>query len=115
MGIGPTLLGSGSPLTPKSIRSVADLAQFVSNHSSTYTLSLIGFSCSGLPTWKRLISRPVTTHECIPLLTAIFLDKNEARVIQSLCGDDAQVFIDMIDEVPPHALSSWKKWPLIQT
>jgi hypothetical protein len=71
--------------------------------------------CSGPPKWKDLISCPLVTHECIPLITAIFLDKNEIRVVRSLKGDDAQTFIDKIDEVPLNTLSSWKNSLLIQT
>ena len=32
---------------------------------------------------------------------AIFSDKNEAGMIRSLRGDDAQAFVDVIDEVLP--------------
>ena len=60
---------------------------------------------SGHPTWKHLISRPLVTRKCIPLLMAIFSDKYETGVVQNLRGDDAQTFIDVIDEVPPHVLS----------
>jgi len=45
---------------------------------------------------------------------AIFSDKNEVTVVQNLCGDDAQAFVNAIDKVTSHVLSSWKKRPLIQ-
>ena len=44
-------------------------------------------------------------------MMVIFSDKNEIGVVQNLCGDDAQAFTDVIDEVPGHAPSSWKDWP----
>lgn len=44
---------------------------------------------------------------------AIFSSKNEVTVVQSLCGDDAQAFINAIDEVTPHVLP-WEKRSLIQ-
>ena len=57
---------------------------------------------SGPPAWKRLISRPLATHERIPLITTIFdPGKNEIEAVQSLRGDDAQTFVDIVDEVPP--------------
>ena len=55
--------------------------------------------CSGTPTWKRLISHPLVARRCIPLIMVIFSDKNEIEVVQTLRGDDAQAFIDVIDEV----------------
>lgn len=36
--------------------------------------------------------------ECISLVTAIFLDCDQVEVVENLCGDDAQAFIDVIDE-----------------
>ena len=56
--------------------------------------------------WKRLISYPLAACEQIPLVMAIFSDKNETEVVQSLCGNDGQAFVDVIDEVFPLALSS---------
>jgi len=58
--------------------------------------------------WKRLISCPPDKHECILLITAIFSDKHEIGVVRSLRGDDAQAFVDVIDEVPTRTLSSRK-------
>jgi len=71
--------------------------------------------CSGPPTWKRLTSCPLVTRKCIPLVAAIFSDKKEIGVVQSLHGDDAQAFIDVIDEVFPHALSFERTGPLTCT
>ena len=50
--------------------------------------------------WKRLIDHKLPTHEHISLISAI-LDRNEIGVVLSLCGDDAQAFINVIDEVFP--------------
>ena len=55
--------------------------------------------CSEDPAWKRLISHPLTTYERISLIAAIFSDKNPAKVVGHLLGDDIQAFIDTIDEV----------------
>ena len=42
---------------------------------------------------------------------AILSDNNEIEVVQGLHGDDAQAFVDVIDEVPSHTLSSRKNGP----
>jgi len=39
------------------------------------------------------------------LATIIFSDDNEVKMVRGLCGDDAQSFIDVIDEVSLHTLS----------
>ena len=68
--------------------------------------SLRGDECSGTPTWKRLISRELTTHKRISLITTIFSEDIEIWIVQSLCGDDAQAFTDVADEVLSHTLPS---------
>ena len=50
--------------------------------------------------WKHLIRCPLTTQKFISLITAIFSDKDEIKVIQSLGRGDAQAFIDKTDKVP---------------
>jgi hypothetical protein len=68
--------------------------------------------CSGPPTWKRLISRPLATRERTSLITVIFSDSSEAEAVRLLCGDDAQAFVDVIDEVSPRILSSQQNRPI---
>jgi len=51
------------------------------------------------PAWKRLISSTVAPHERVALITGIFSDQKEVETIRNLCGDDAQTFVDLIDEV----------------
>jgi len=60
------------------------------------------------PAWKWLISPTLATHECIPLITTIFLDNDQVKVVMQLSGDDAQTFINMIDEVSPDTISHSK-------
>ena len=60
--------------------------------------------CSGDPTWKQLISYPLSAHERIPLITAIFSDQNQVEMVGHLSGNDAQAFIDLMDEVSVCAL-----------
>jgi len=61
-----------------------------------------------LPAWKRLISHPPAQSERAPLITAIFADNNEVEMVRNLCGDDAQTFVDLVDEVRLCSLSPLK-------
>ena len=54
---------------------------------------------SGYPAWKQLISHTLAADERISLITTIFSDHNQIGVVEQLSGDDAQTFIDTIDEV----------------
>ena len=56
-------------------------------------------TCSRIPAWKHLVDRPHTADERVSLITVIFSDPNETEVVKGLCGDDAQSFIDVIDQV----------------
>ena len=60
--------------------------------------------CSELPAWKRLIGHPLSNGERTSLLISIFDDRNEAEAVGYLSGDDAQTFVNVIDEVRIHAL-----------
>ena len=51
-----------------------------------------------IPAWKHLINRPLPPDQRISLITAIFSESNEADVV-NLDGDDAQAFVDVLDEV----------------
>lgn len=50
---------------------------------------------------RRLIRRAFTPHEFPSLIEAIFSSKDEDDAISCLLGDDAQTFIDVIDEARP--------------
>ena len=52
---------------------------------------------------QRLIERSFSLEELPSLIEVVFSSKDEADVIRRLCGDGAQTFIDVIDEVllPP--------------
>jgi len=60
---------------------------------------------SGDPAWKRLIGHTLATHERISLIATIFSDPNQVEMVGELSGDDAQSFIDAIDEVSSRTIS----------
>jgi len=60
---------------------------------------------SGDPAWKRLIGHTLATHERISLIATIFSDPNQVEMVGQLSGDDAQSFINTIDEVSSHIIS----------
>jgi len=53
---------------------------------------------SGHTAWKRLISPTLPSHERIDLIGFIFSDRDEAEAFNHISGDDAQAFVDVIDE-----------------
>ena len=60
--------------------------------------------CSEEPAWKQSISNTLDRDECISLISRIFLDHNQANMVRHLSGDDAQTFVDVIDEVSSHTI-----------
>ena len=64
--------------------------------------------CSGIPTWKQLITHTLATHERISLIITIFSDHIQTKMVNRLDGDDAQAFIDAIDEVRSCTISNSK-------
>ena len=65
------------------------------------SVGLTGLLCSGRSSWNRLITCPLTKQERASLIAAIFSDRDEIEAVSDLCGNDAQSFIDAVDEVPP--------------
>ena len=45
------------------------------------------------------IDSHLSTDERISLITAIFSNRDETEAIKLLCGEDAQTFVDVIDQV----------------
>ena len=52
-------------------------------------------------------------NEHADLVTRIFSDRDEIEVVQRLSGGDAQAFVDGVDQVNPHTISSLKVWGLL--
>ena len=59
---------------------------------------ILFLASSDPPTWKCLISDTLLAHERISLITMIFSDKNQVKMVSNLSGDDAQIFVDKINE-----------------
>jgi hypothetical protein len=49
-----------------------------------------------------------TAREPISLITKVLSDEDDFGIVRDLPGDDAQISIDMIDEVSPHEISRSK-------
>ena len=60
---------------------------------------------SELPIWQRLVSHQHSTDERTALITSIFSDRREVEVVERLSGNDAQGFVDRIDEVSSNAVT----------
>ena len=56
--------------------------------------------------WKRLIGHSLAAAERISLIIDLFSDRDENEAAKRLGGDDAQSFVDVVDEVLPHAFTS---------
>ena len=65
---------------------------------------LSGLPGLDLPACKRLISGSLSQQQVISLIQAIFTSKDEVAMIRDLRGDDAQAFVDVVNEV--HSTSS---------
>jgi len=91
------MLGSGCSSTSTC---VADFVQLVSfdlpGTARVRPDKFIGYRISA---WKRSIDRPITIDKRITLITAIFSDRRVAEVVKRLCKEDAQAFVDVVDEV----------------
>ena len=68
---------------------------------------------SGIPVWKRLIDHPLAAAERISLIVDLLSDRDETEAAKCLSGDDAQSFVNVVDEVIPHAFTSEDSTDLI--
>ena len=60
---------------------------------------LSGLPGPDIPACKRLISGSLSQQQIISLIKAIFTSKDEVAMIRDLRGDDAQTFVDVVNEV----------------
>ena len=54
----------------------------------------------------------VSTDERVNLIKSIFSDDDEVTVFEWISGDDAQAFVDVIDEVSDRTLRPLKNGPV---
>ena len=86
------------------MRQVGTYARLVRS-STVHQLFSPTTDCSNPPAWRRFTNYTVAARDRIPLITTIFSDHGEAKMVRRLSGDDAQTFIDMVDEASPQ--SGW--------
>ena len=48
---------------------------------------------------KRLITHTSSQTEVVSIIEVLFASQDEIKIIDHLCGDDAQAFIDTLDKV----------------
>ena len=80
----------------------------LAHNSTLYQYFSLTADTSYRPTLRQLISHRSAPCERIPLVTAIFSDRSEDEVVKQLSGDDAQTFVNLVDEVRPCNLSPIK-------
>jgi len=49
------------------------------------------------------MDQPIAIDKWISLITAIFSNRGVGDAVKRLCRDDAQVLVDVVDEVIPHS------------
>lgn len=99
---------------PASIESTIQSAPTVSEHTATVSVGMSGTLIShtalitpysppfldfNIPACQRLIERTFAPDELLALIQAVLTNTDEGNTIRSLHGDDAQKFIDVIDDV----------------
>ena len=67
------------------------------------------FTGCRISAWKRSIDQPIAIDKRISLITAIFSNRGVAEAVKCLCREDAQAFVDVVDEVLSHS-SVQGKW-----
>ena len=68
-------------------------------HVTLTALRFILLSQFNSPACQRLINRAFTPYELPSLIEAVFSSVDEVDTVRCLCGDDAQTFVDVIDQV----------------
>jgi len=106
MGDDADMLGSG---TQSASTSVANFVQLVSfNLSGATHLRPDKFMGYRISAWKRSIDRPIAIDKRISLITAIISDRRVAETTKRLWMEDAQAFVDVVDEVLPRSSTQGK-------
>jgi len=103
------MLGSG---TSSASPSVADSVQLVSFClSGTTHIRSDRFTGYRISVWKRSIDRSIAVDKRISLIAAIFSNRGVAEAVgKHLRRDDAQAFVDVVDEVLPQPFVQGKRF-----
>ena len=99
------------PGTSSASTSVADSVQLVSFYlyGTTHIWS-DRFTGYRISVWKRSINRSIAVDKRISLIAAIFSNRGVAEAVgKHLRRDDAQAFVDVVDEVLPHSFVQGKR------
>ena len=100
------MLGPG---TSSASTSVADFVRLVIfNFSGTTHLRPDKFTGYRISAWKRSIDRPIAIDKRISLITAIISDRRVTETAKRLSKEDAQAFVDVVDEVLPRSSTQVK-------
>ena len=71
---------------------------------------------NSIPALRRLLDHPLGSEERTSVITDIFSVCDNAEIVARLSGDDAQSFVDVIDEVfPPLRSKGLDPLTLVQT
>jgi len=95
------MLGSGSSTATTSVANSMRLVSF--DFSGTTHLRLYQFTGYRISAWKCSINRLIATDKHISLITAVFSGRYVAEAVKRQCEDDAQAFVDVVDEVLPRS------------
>ena len=76
---------------------------FLVHSGDRLSVNLIVPRFSG-PAWKKLVTAIPSPNERVDLITSTVSDPDELEMLGHLAGNDAQIFIDVIDEGSVHIL-----------
>jgi len=95
------MLGSGTPSASTHVTNIVRLVSF--DLSGDVYLRPDRFAGYRISAWKRSVDQPIAVDKRISLITAIFSNHRVADAVKCLCKEDAQAFVDVVDEVLSHS------------
>ena len=96
MEVYSTMLDPGSSPSSACVAGLVSVSFSPGTNASRPHLPL---TYSGVPVWKRIVELPAASDKQISLIKAMFSDHDEVEEAKNLGGDDAQSFIEAMDEV----------------
>ena len=97
-----------NPQSRPGAEQVLDVLRTPSAHSpSQRSCIFFTLACREYPVWKKLITPGhLAIQERISLITQIFSDHHQIAIVGHLSGEEAQIFINIVDEVSFCALKN---------